>query len=338
MRRVIFDFDDTIAFTRNRDWNNAEPNTALISKMNEMYNSGKWTIDIFTARGSISCKTREEASLKYRDGIESWLKKHGVLYHTLSFEKPLATYYVDDKAMRPDEFIDTKFSELEGGLSGSDIYTDGIFVFKQDPRAHLVRSWYEEARVVLNVPHVNSVVGEIITMEHIDHDVYTLSTREPIALGLIQEALESMKHLKPMNTASYDTYVNRIHDHYRLSHNAEFESIYTDLLKYELTPSFSHGDFSVMNMLFTPDMRLFLIDPIPDVFGCTELDIAKFIASLHLQEYSIDTIDRIRGYMIQYNELDMNRLNAFIRSELLRVYKYHPDKNFIVECIRNVSR
>jgi len=337
MRRVIFDFDDTIAFTRDRDWDNAEPNTQLITKINEMYNSGKWQIDIYTARGSISCKTREEASLKYRDSIESWLKKHDVLYHTLSFEKPLATYYVDDKALRPDEFIETTFNELEGGLSGSDIYTDGTLVYKQDPRAHIVRSWYEYSRDWLNVPNVNSVIGDTIVMDYIHHNTHTLYIREPIALGLIQESLVHMKQLMPMNTATYDTYINRIHDHYKLSRNIEFESIYTDLLKYNLTPSFAHGDFSVMNMLFTSDMRLFLIDPIPDVFGCTELDIAKFIASLHLQRYRLKTINRIRGYMIQYNELDMNQLNAFVRAELLRVYKYHPNKQFIVECIRNVS-
>ena len=95
-KRIVLDFDDTLAFTSNRDWDNAKPNVALIEKCNELYNQG-WTIDIYTARGSISCRSREEAADKYGPQIESWLLKNHVKYHALSFNKPLAAYYIDDK-------------------------------------------------------------------------------------------------------------------------------------------------------------------------------------------------------------------------------------------------
>ena len=41
----------------------------------------------------------------------NWLKDHEVPYDDLIFGKPNAVYYVDDKAMRPDEFV--KFIEWE---------------------------------------------------------------------------------------------------------------------------------------------------------------------------------------------------------------------------------
>lgn len=36
----------------------------------------------------------------------NWLNDHGVPYDELMFGKPSAVYYVDDKALRPDEFIE----------------------------------------------------------------------------------------------------------------------------------------------------------------------------------------------------------------------------------------
>ena len=36
-KRIILDFDDTLAYTSNRDWANAKPNTALIEKCNSLF-------------------------------------------------------------------------------------------------------------------------------------------------------------------------------------------------------------------------------------------------------------------------------------------------------------
>jgi len=66
-KRIVIDFDDTLAFTTDRNWADAAPNVELIEKCNKLHDSG-WTIDIFTARGSISCTTRAhaEASMVHR--------------------------------------------------------------------------------------------------------------------------------------------------------------------------------------------------------------------------------------------------------------------------------
>jgi len=101
---IVIDIDDTICFTRNRDFNNSRPNDEVIEKINKLYDEG-WKIILFTARGDKSCNTLEEKELKYREITEAWLNKNGVKYHKLMFGKPNADYYVDDKNISIEEFV-----------------------------------------------------------------------------------------------------------------------------------------------------------------------------------------------------------------------------------------
>lgn len=102
-KTLIVDYDETLAIDNGkRDWDNAIPNIQLINELNRLYADG-WTINIYTARGHLSCNSREEAEKTYRPQMEKWLKKHNVSYNLLSFNKPLGVYYIDDKAIRPDE-------------------------------------------------------------------------------------------------------------------------------------------------------------------------------------------------------------------------------------------
>ena len=103
----VIDIDDTICFTQNRDFKNSNPNKQVINKINELYSNG-WKIILYTARGAKSCKTLEEKENKYREMTEEWLKKNGVLYNELVFGKMNADYYVDDKNMSIEEFINFK--------------------------------------------------------------------------------------------------------------------------------------------------------------------------------------------------------------------------------------
>lgn len=103
----VIDIDDTICFTSNRDFENSIPNKSVINKINELYNKG-WKIILYTARGAKSCKTLKEKELKYRDVTERWLKENNVQYSELIFDKMNADYYVDDKNMSIEEFINFK--------------------------------------------------------------------------------------------------------------------------------------------------------------------------------------------------------------------------------------
>jgi len=331
-KRIVLDYDDTLAFHKNRDFNNAKPNIPLIKKINKMYESG-WIIDIFTARGSISCETRKEADKKYRNDMENWLKKHEVKYNQLSFDKPLAAYYIDDKGIHPDDFLKTDIRPLIGGLSGSDIYTDGKFVHKTDNNAHEVRKWFDKVKEYLNIPKIDRVIGNTITMEYIEHDKGFFNNNPFVAIGLIQQTLEQMKHEELSHKYGWDSYVDRINEHAsNASYPDDWNKIVSSLSQMSLKESFSHGDFGITNFLFSEN-NLYIIDPIPNMFGCVELDAAKFVASLYVNSYDKKYIDYAFSAMIAYNKMLPNEFKHLIASQLIRIYKYHPNKEFIKECV-----
>lgn len=103
---IVVDFDDTLAlFEGSRaaeNIPNAKPNLPLINKLNHLVDKG-YEVHIYTARGHISASSREEAKYKYEHIIKAWLKKWNVQFALLSFQKPYAVYYIDDKSIRPDE-------------------------------------------------------------------------------------------------------------------------------------------------------------------------------------------------------------------------------------------
>lgn len=100
----VIDIDDTISFTYNRDFENSEANQPVIDKINELYDKG-WQIILYTARGAKSCNTLEEREKKYKEVTEDWLQRHNVRYNELVFGKMNADYYVDDKNISIEEFI-----------------------------------------------------------------------------------------------------------------------------------------------------------------------------------------------------------------------------------------
>lgn len=353
MKRIVVDFDDTLSFTKTRDWANAAPNTQLIEKLNDLYDDG-WTIDIFTARGSLSCSTREAADKKYREQITAWLNKHHVKYNSLSFDKPLATYYIDDKGVTPDDFLDIDIRVLQGGLSGTDIYTDGTFVYKEDSRVQDSLIWFKEAnRIGLDVPHVHHVIGNTMTMDYIAHDERFVRDHLNIALGLVMEALDKMIWINPDSTRkryNFSSYIEKIKGHLDLMKESNpqlYEYCYKKFMdgllqddrmkKYDIISLCSHGDFGVKNLLFTDDRRMFIIDPIIDCYTSVQLDAAKFCASLLINDY--DDIDYCKSVNMLATHAEMYRsdFSLLIFSELIRVYKYHPDKPFMERLLRYVT-
>jgi capsule biosynthesis phosphatase len=339
-KRLVFDFDDTISFSKNRDWDNASPNIELIKKMNKLYDEG-WQIDIFTARGSLSCSSREEAKNKFLQGMKVWLEKHSVKYHSVSFDKPLATFYIDDKALSPEEFINIEIKQLEGGLSGSDIYSDGKSVHKVDPNAHLVREWYENVSNI-NIPKIERIVGNVISMEYINNDPLYFKNNVYVSLGLIQDSLEKLRKIRCKDEQLFFSYLKRINDHIDASSSSVLQEcrLYVDMIKdLDLKRSFSHGDFGITNMLFK-DTKLYLIDPIPNVFGCTLLDAAKFICSLYINNYEKETIRKsfnaLFSFCSCFYKISEKSFSYLIMCETIRIYKYHPNKSFIENKIKDI--
>lgn len=113
-RTIVMDIDDTISFSKSvgtvAGYTGAIPNLPIIQTMQRLAAEG-YEFVLHTARGWISCNEDPVAAeAKYREQIEEWLERYEVPYTKLIFGKPYGILYVDDKSMRPDEFLE-HFSE-----------------------------------------------------------------------------------------------------------------------------------------------------------------------------------------------------------------------------------
>jgi hypothetical protein len=79
----------------------------------------------------------------------------------------LATYYVDDKALRPDEFVNLRVERLKNGMSGASVERRNNIVYKTHHDSKLAARWYDIAKTLVRVPVVHSLIGNTIALEYI---------------------------------------------------------------------------------------------------------------------------------------------------------------------------
>jgi len=334
---ICVDFDDTLSFTKTRNWESADVNKELIKRLNELQKNG-WYILVLTARGSISCDSRKEADKKYRKNIEQFLNFHGLIYNELSFNKPLAAYYIDDKGILPEEFLNIDITPIKRGKSGAIVEKHGNEIYKTHTDSREASKWYIKAESAgLSIPEIKSLVGNTLRMEYIKHD-------DILNFHAIGNELNCIAST-PSLGSDFITYIDRIDSHLKI--NVESGHLLNDermlLLEnmHRITPfmnmhkSFMHGDFSIENMIFNKTKGLVLIDPIyiKDLYSSVYLDIAKLSHSGRkhnnsgLQSYC-------RYVMKRYtDDLDKSLLNKVLKiletTQWVRILKYHTnDPNF----------
>lgn len=115
MKRLVVDLDDTICRTVGGDYVNSKPVEGIVERLRE-YKSAGFEIVINTSRnmrtfegnvGKISAHTLPI--------IVEWLRQHDVPYDEIHVGKPwcgFEGYYVDDRAIRPSEFLKYNHSEI----------------------------------------------------------------------------------------------------------------------------------------------------------------------------------------------------------------------------------
>lgn len=115
MKRLIFDLDDTLCFTTNGDYRNAVPNEPVIAALRD-YKIQGFEIVISTSR---NMRTYDGCIGKINANtlplIIDWLRTHHVPYDEIYTGKPWCGFdgfYIDDKAIRPDEFVSMSYNEL----------------------------------------------------------------------------------------------------------------------------------------------------------------------------------------------------------------------------------
>jgi capsule biosynthesis phosphatase len=104
-RTAVFDVDDTILQTENRDYQNSVPIHEVIEGIRALHANG-WTIILHTARGmGRSNGNIDSVADEVVAEIKSFCSRHAVPYDRIQIGKPWAALYVDDKAMTPSQFV-----------------------------------------------------------------------------------------------------------------------------------------------------------------------------------------------------------------------------------------
>lgn len=115
MKRLIMDLDNTITLTENGDYKNAKPIVEVIEKLRE-YKAQGFEIIISSSR---NMRTYEgnvgKINVNTLPTIIEWLDKYNVPYDEIYVGKPWCGhegFYVDDRAIRPDEFASLTYEEI----------------------------------------------------------------------------------------------------------------------------------------------------------------------------------------------------------------------------------
>lgn len=116
LKRLVVDLDGTITVDDpKKDYSEKEPNLELIAKLRDYAQAG-FEIVIQTAR---NMRTYENSVGKITAHtlpvVIDWLRLHNVPYDEIHVAKPWCGtdgFYVDDRSIRPDEFINLSLEEI----------------------------------------------------------------------------------------------------------------------------------------------------------------------------------------------------------------------------------
>ncbi len=115
-KKIVIDLDDTICTTLNGDYINSSPKENVINKLCDYKKMG-FEIIIHTSRNMRSYKGNIGLiNVKTLPIIIDWLEKYKVPYDEIIVGKPwpcFGGFYVDDKAIRPKEFVNLSYSEIQ---------------------------------------------------------------------------------------------------------------------------------------------------------------------------------------------------------------------------------
>lgn len=102
---IVFDIDETILTTKNRDYANSKPIKSVVEKIKNLKNLG-WRVVLHTSRGMGRSNNIDDVAKEVEKEIKYSLKKHQIPYDELILGKTWAALYVDDKAMTPEMFVE----------------------------------------------------------------------------------------------------------------------------------------------------------------------------------------------------------------------------------------
>lgn len=104
---LVVDLDKTLCTKKspNESYSDVKPINNIIDVINSLHNNGVEII-IESARNMLT-QNNNEAKVIKNIGLDTlnWLKDNNICYDGIKFGKTMGTCYIDDKALRPKEFI-----------------------------------------------------------------------------------------------------------------------------------------------------------------------------------------------------------------------------------------
>jgi capsule biosynthesis phosphatase len=114
-RRLVVDIDGVIAKKEDMEYSELNPDEEVLTRLRE-YEKRGFEIVLYTAR---NMNTYDEKIGKINANtapvLLRWLDKYDVPYDEIHYGKPWCGndgFYVDDKAVRPSEFVEMSHKEL----------------------------------------------------------------------------------------------------------------------------------------------------------------------------------------------------------------------------------
>lgn len=116
MKRLIVDLDDTVSITLEGDYINSSPVVEVIKKLKEYKEQG-FEIVINSSRNMRTYKSNlGKINIFTLPNIIDWLRKYNVPFDEVYVGKPWCGFdgfYIDDKAIRPSEFLKYSYEEIQ---------------------------------------------------------------------------------------------------------------------------------------------------------------------------------------------------------------------------------
>ncbi len=119
MKKIIVDFDHTISITENGDYKNSKPVKPMINALQKYKESGFYIV-IHSSRNMRTYEANIGKINKFTlPTMIDWLNEHQVPFDEIIVGKPwcgFEGFYIDDKSIRPSEFINNSYEQIQALL------------------------------------------------------------------------------------------------------------------------------------------------------------------------------------------------------------------------------
>lgn len=128
MKNIVIDLDGTLTIDSDVDYKDKIPKREIVEQLLRYKKEG-FTITIYTSRnmrthnGNIG-----KINVLTLPGIIDWLNKHHIPFDEVVVGKPWCGFdgfYIDDKAIRPSEFANLTYDEIQDMLKKENAFKDG---------------------------------------------------------------------------------------------------------------------------------------------------------------------------------------------------------------------